>query len=512
MKLQHLFASLTQLPENSFPHIEVSGVQSDARLIQPSGVFVAIPGTKVDGHNFIQQAVDNGAAALVVKDRNKVPDSFQGFLLVVDNPREVLDHLAARFNWDPAEELFCVGITGTNGKTSVTYLVECLFNFVGKATGVIGTINHHLLDKVWPSEMTTPGPVDLQKRLREFKEAGALAVAMEVSSHALDQARVDSVSFDVAVFTNLTRDHLDYHGTMEKYLEAKQRLFTDLMWKTRKKNPLAVVNIEDEFGRRLKVAGPAQIWTYGDLKKSPEADLKFFVKEMSFVKTIFSLETPKGNIDIHLPMSGVHNVLNATAAIGVALRAGLTIEQCAEALHHFKGVPGRLESVETSSDISAFVDYAHTPDALENVLLALRKVREGLGSSGENARIWTVFGCGGDRDKGKRPLMAQVAWSLSDQVVITSDNPRTEDPNLIVQDIRAGIPATDPQALEGHPSVRLKVEVDREKAIQWAIDSAAPGDVILIAGKGHEDYQIVGDVRLSFSDYKIALSALQKRK
>lgn len=503
MKLQDLFAPL-HAPEHLIPHIEISGVHSDARNVELGGLFVAIPGTKVDGHSFIEQAIANGAAALVVQDRQKVPATYTGFVLTVPSSREALDVLASRFNSDPAENLFCVGVTGTNGKTSVTYMIECLLNSAQKETGVIGTINHHLKDQVWPSEMTTPGPVDLQKRLREFKEAGAKAVAMEVSSHALDQYRVDSVSFDAVVFTNLTRDHLDYHKTMGAYLEAKQRLFTDLMFKTKKASPLAVVNIDDKYGRRLKVADRADIWTYGQLDQQPEADLGYRVLKMGFDRTLFLLRTPHGEIEIEIPMSGVHNVMNATAAVGIALWAGLNLEQCQRALSQFTGVPGRLQSVLNSSDVSVFVDYAHTPDALENVLVALQKVRAGLDGAAQQAKIWTVFGCGGDRDKGKRPLMAQMAVQYSDEIVITSDNPRTEEPQSIIEDIKAGLSAD--QLKKAH------VIEDRREAILNCISKAGPGDVILIAGKGHEDYQIIGSTKHPFSDYQVAQEACQIRR
>lgn len=507
MKLQDLFAPLN-ISGLSVPHLEVSGVFSDARQVVLGGVFVAISGTKVDGHSFIPQAIGNGAMALVVQDSEQVPSDYRGFVLVVENSREALDILSSRFNGDPAENMYCVGVTGTNGKTSVTYMVECLFNFVQKDVGVIGTINHHLKDKVWPSEMTTPGPVDLQSRLRQFKEAGAKTVAMEVSSHALDQFRVDSVSFDAVIFTNLTRDHLDYHGTMDSYLSAKQRLFTDLLWKSKKTSKLAVVNVDDTYGKRLQVAGEAEVWTYGQDVKNPEADLKYQVVSMDFNRTLFQLQTPRGEGLIELPMSGIHNVMNATAALGVALWAGVSFEDCQKAISGFAGVPGRLQSVPSMglgpSDISIFIDYAHTPDALENVLRALVKVRESLDGEQKNAKIWTIFGCGGDRDKGKRPLMAQMACEFSDHVVVTSDNPRSEDPMQIIEDIKTGLTTKVGQ--------QVLIEVDRRLAIERVVQEAQVGDVVLIAGKGHEDYQIVGSIKYDFSDLKVAQEALSRRK
>lgn len=496
MKLQHLFSILPGIPENAFAHIEVTGVFNDARLVTPGSVFVAIRGSKLDGHSFLADAVAKGAAALVVEDRSQVPANFDGVVLQVPNSREVLDILASRFYWDPGQELFCVGVTGTNGKTSVTYMTEAILNHGKIPTGVIGTVNHHLGEKVWPSEMTTPDPVFLQRRLREFRAEGAMAVAMEVSSHALDQKRVDSVPFNTVIFTNLTRDHLDYHQTMENYLEAKQRLFTDLLWKTHKRPCFAIINTADKYGRRLRVADPAVLWTYG----GKDSDIRYEMIKMDFALTHFKVWTPMGESEVKLPMSGIHNVMNALAALGAGLSAGLPLSVCVEALNSFTGVPGRLQSVPNDKDLSVFVDYAHSPDALENVLTSLNKVRENLQSE---ARIWTIFGCGGDRDKGKRPLMAQMALKYSDEVVITSDNPRTESPDAIIQDILTGVAATEKN--------KTTTIADRKEAIESTLKKARNGDVILIAGKGHEDYQIIGTQKFPFSDVKVAEEALQGR-
>lgn len=497
MKLNQLFSIFSGLPEESLPQdVELSGIFNDARLVVPGSVFVAIRGSKLDGHSFIHDAIAKGAAALVVEDRGTVPTEFSGFVLQVPNTREALDILASRFYLDPGQELFCVGVTGTNGKTSVTYMTEAILNEGRIPTGVIGTVNHHLGEKVWPSEMTTPDPIFLQRRLREFRSEGAMAVAMEVSSHALDQKRVDSVPFNTVIFTNLTRDHLDYHGTMDHYLEAKQRLFTDLLWKTEKRPCYAIINTADKYGRRLRVADPAVLWTYG----ASDSDIRYEILKMDFALTHFKVQTPMGEGEVHLPMSGVHNVMNALAALGAGLSAGLPLPVCISALNKFTGVPGRLQSVPNNQNLSIFVDYAHSPDALENVLTAIRSVRESLKSS---ARIWTIFGCGGDRDKGKRPLMAQMSLKYSDQVVITSDNPRTEDPQAIIQDILAGVGGAD--------KAKTSVIVDRKEAIHQTIQKAQPGDVILIAGKGHEDYQIIGKDKFPFSDVKVAEEALQGR-
>ncbi len=489
MKLQYLFSIFPDIPENAFSHIEVSGICFDARKVVPGAVFVAIRGTKLDGHDFIAEAISNGAAALVVEDLKKIPVGFSGFVLRVPNTRQALDVLASRYFWDPGRDLFCVGVTGTNGKTSITYLIECIFDYARMAIGVIGTVNHRIGGKVWTSEMTTPDPVSLQKRLSEFHQEGAAAVVMEVSSHALEQKRVDSVAFNSVVYTNLSRDHLDYHRSMEDYFKAKQRLFTDLLWKTSKSPCFAIINTDDKWGRRLRVADPAILWTYGHR----EGDFQYEIIKMDFTSTSFKIQTPAGEAIVSLPMSGAHNVMNALAAIAVAVSAGIALQTSVKALESFTGVPGRLQAVGNKKDLFVFIDYAHSPDALENVLTALQKVRESMGSS---AKIWTVFGCGGDRDKGKRPLMTQMALKYSDHVIITSDNPRTEDPEQIIREMTEALPAGE--------QYKIQIEVRRRDAIESAIKQAKAGDVILIAGKGHEDYQIIGETKLPFSDFQVA--------
>lgn len=494
MKLQHLFSIFSGVPENAFSQVDVSNICYDARKVTPGAVFVAIRGAKADGHDFIPDAISKGAVALVLEDRSKLPEDFSGFVLQVPNSRQVLDLLASRYYGDPGRDLFCVGITGTNGKTSISYLVECILDHARIPTGVIGTVNHRMKEKIWPTEMTTPDAVDLQKRLREFRQEGAAAVVMEVSSHALEQKRVDSVPFNSVVFTNLTRDHLDYHGTMEEYFKAKQRLFTDLLWKTSKSPCFAIINTDNKWGRQLRVADPAILWTYGHR----EGDFQYELIKMDFASTHFKVNTPAGEAEVILPMSGAHNIMNALAAIAVGISAGTPLQTCVNALKKFAGVPGRLQAVPNHKDLSVFVDYAHTPDALENVLTALIRVRESLGSS---SKIWTLFGCGGDRDKGKRPLMTLMALKYSDHVIITSDNPRTEDPQQIIRDMTESLPAGE--------QYKIQIEVQRRAAIEKAISQAKAGDVILIAGKGHEDYQIIGQEKTPFSDFKVAQEFLR---
>lgn len=495
MKLQALFSGFEGLSSQA-PNFEVQGICSDARLAKPGFVFVAIPGSRADGHDFIPQALQAGALVLVVQDARKIPKSFSGLVLKTQNSREALDKLASRFYSEPGNDMFCFGVTGTNGKTSTTYMVEHMLGQGSLPTGVIGTIDHHLGSQVWPSDMTTPDPIRLQERLGQFRDAGAKAVAMEVSSHALDQFRADSVPFDCVAFTNLTRDHLDYHGSMENYFLAKERLFFDLLAKSTKSERTAIINSDDEWGGKIRLPQGVRKWTYG---VSAQADFQFEIKNMNFLETQFVLNSPFGKQDFVLPMSGVHNVQNSMIAIATALCAGLSWKMLPQYLLSFKGVPGRLQGVVNSKSKNVFVDYAHTPDALDNVLQALNQVKKALNSS---AKIWTIFGCGGDRDKGKRPLMAQSALKGSDRVVITSDNPRSEDPMQIIEEIKQGVSSSD--------FSRVHIEVDRRKAIEWALGNAPAGDVILIAGKGHEDYQIIGSTKQAFSDYLVAQEFLEK--
>lgn len=493
MKLAELLSVLPSAKEQyraSAEQIEVVSLTNDARQVRLGAVFVAIRGTKNDGHKFINNAVQQGAIALVVESKEKIPDSFNGSTIVVKDSRIALDLLASHFYSNPSKEMFCFGVTGTNGKTSVTYMLECVLGKAGIATGVLGTIDHHLGTQVWPSEMTTPDPIMLQQRLREMRNSGARAVAMEVSSHALSQARADGVHFNTAIFTNLTRDHLDYHKDMQEYFETKQKLFTEAMRRTVKIPHFAIVNVDDPWGRKMRVEGQTGIWSYGQAK---DADLRFHIVEMDFSKTYFELHSPFGFHKSWIPMCGVHNVYNAVAVVAAAATAGIPPKYSLEALSTFAGVPGRLQNVPNHKSLHVYVDYAHSPDALENVLKSLGRVRSDLKA---HNKIWTVFGCGGDRDKGKRPLMAQIAARYSDRMMVTSDNPRTEDPLQIINDILEGFSATERKG--------AMVEVDRKKAIQKVISQAQPGDVILIAGKGHEDYQILGTEKIHFSDFEVA--------
>ena len=492
------------------PDREVTAITFDSRQVNDSTVFVAIRGAKADGHSFLAEVLKKNPAAVVIEISEGPQDSVSTQTLThalasvpsavtvvkVPDTRVELERLARVFYGDPAEKLFSVVVTGTNGKTSTTYMVEAVLNHLKKPTGVIGTVNHHLGDHVWQTELTTPDALTLQRRLADFVELGAKAVAFEASSHALSQNRVGSIAFDAMIFNNLTRDHLDYHKTMEEYLLAKEKLFLELpaKIKTQKKNqPVAIINYSDEYGPRIRVAENVKLLSYGEV----QSDFQFKILKCDFAGTEFELKTEKETKKLHIPLVGKHNVYNAVAAIAVGVSMGATLEVSHAGLNKFTGVPGRLQRVPHSKGLNVFVDYAHTDDALKTVLSALHEVRK---TAGLTSKIIAVFGCGGDRDKGKRPLMAKAAIAGADQVVITSDNPRTESPGSIIDDILSGVMQTEMS--------HIVVEIDRKIAIRKAIEMAQPGDVVLIAGKGHEDYQIIGAQKFPFSDFAVAEEVL----
>lgn len=475
--------------------LQISGLAVDSRRVRPGFLYVADKGTAQDGHDYLSQALSAGAVALFVADPRRVPKEFGGPVYVADHPKQLVSALAGRFFGQPSEKLYCVGVTGTNGKTTSVYMIEQIFTALGEKTGVMGTIDHHLGRTVWPSALTTPDPIDLQSRLAEFKDSGASSAAMEVSSHALSQGRADGVSFDAAIFTNFTRDHLDYHSTMASYFEAKSRLFNTVLAHSRKEKILAVLNADDPQIRSLKVADRVQTLWFGE---TDQAQMQFQILEETLTGTRFLLKTPNSRHEFILGCPGGHNVSNAVGALSVAWGRGWSLDRLAPALKDFSGAPGRLQTVANTKGLHVFVDYAHTDDALKTVLTMLKKIMVNSKSAG---RLWIVFGCGGDRDRGKRPLMARVACELSDRVVITSDNPRTEEPMTIIDDCLRGVSGKTPER-------DLWTEVDRRKAISFALQTAREGDVILIAGKGHETYQIIGAAKHDFDDVRVAQEIL----
>ena len=469
----------------------VRGIAYDSRKVKPGHMFVALKGSAQDGHRYIKDAVSRGAVAVVVQD-NVAQIPSVPVIHVADSRRALAALASAYYEW-PQKELALIGITGTNGKTTTSFLIESIFQAAGLRPGVIGTINYRYMDKTCPAPVTTPESLDLMRSFRKILFMGATHGVVEVSSHALAQGRVAECRFDVGVFTNLTRDHLDYHGSMEAYFEAKSTLFSKLLKNGKAEEARAIINGDSAYGKRLAAVSAGPVCFYG-LKGQWDVTAREVVADSRGLKG--RLVSPEGEADFSCPLLGEFNVYNVLAATAASLSLGVPMGAVVKGLANVSHVPGRLEPIDGPSGIRVVVDYAHTPDALENAIRALRSFTHG--------RIITVFGCGGDRDKGKRPQMGQIAVALSDLTIITSDNPRTEGPLSIIGDILKGVE----QAKEG---VEYLVEADREKAIEAAVNLAVKGDIVLVAGKGHENYQIVGSEKRYFDDREVARRVLAKR-
>ena len=464
----------------------VSGLELDSRLVGSGDVFLAMPGDLHDGRQFIEQAVANGAAAVVAEAPVAgFVDDIQVPLVELPELRQDAGHLAARFYDHPSRDLHMVGVTGTNGKTTTSRVLAQLGRALGRSCGVIGTLGSTLGDEVGDSGNTTPDPVALQKQLAEWRDQGVFAVAMEVSSHALVQGRVNGVEFETAIYTNLSHDHLDYHGSMDAYGRAKLQLFA------LEGLAHAVINLDDEFAPRVMavVEEGTRVVTYST--RGAAADVRVENARFNAAGVHGELHSPWGIGEFDSPLPGDFNLANLAAAIAALALAGEELVAVLHAVEQLRPVPGRMEVVPNSQGLQVIVDYAHTPDALHQVLSALRSHVEG--------ELVTVFGCGGDRDRDKRQLMGRVACELSDRVVLTSDNPRSESPAEILRDIESGC------------SGEYLLLEDRAEAIRHALTDARPGDCIVIAGKGHEDYQIVEGQRLYFSDVEQAREALAWR-
>lgn len=502
MKLAHLLGDKSLKPyrylgpgdaELGLERLEVTGVTFDSRKVEPGYLFVCIPGFEVDGHDYALQAVQNGAVALVVeRPLENVPE--QVVQIQVDDSRGHLGPLSARFFGYPAGRLATVGITGTNGKTSTAFLCEAVLEKADQAPGLIGTIRAKVGSEERTVKNTTPEASDLQELLYDMVQAGNRSVIMEVSSHALALQRVAAIPYDVAVFTNLSQDHLDFHADMEDYFQVKKSLFTSLGqdW-SRPAPPYAVLNIDDPRSHEILADLRVPYITYGF---SEDAHVRATDLEFSPEGSRFSVNTPVGDASVHLGLAGAFNVLNALAAIGVGLARRIDLDEAVGALAALEGIPGRFELVREGQDYTVLVDYAHTPDGLENVLTAAREVTAG--------RLICVFGCGGDRDKSKREVMGRVAGTLADQIFLTSDNPRSEDPETILREVEKGL-------LTGDEEVDYIKEVDREAAIAGAIRSARPGDTVVIAGKGHERNQVFADHQIVFDDREVARRIVRAR-
>ena len=500
MRLAELVEPLETAARPGGLGIEVTGLTDDSRAVKPGHVFVAVKGAKADGHRHLAQAVQAGAAALVVQELpagGSAPPSVP--VIQVPDSRRAVGLLAGRFHGDPSSKLTMIGVTGTNGKTTITYLCRSVLEAAGRKVGVIGTVAYQIGAEVIPASHTTPGAVELQELLARMVTAGLDTAVMEVSSHALALDRTAGCEFDLAVLTHRTQARLEFHADLEDYFQAKVRLFSGLSPDGRKpKAKRAIVNVDDERGLRVCRACRVPVWTYA-IKN--QADIRAEAVRLSLAGTTFTAATPVGRFDVASKLVGEHNVYNLLAAIGVGLQEGLTQDQIRAGLASVENVPGRFERVEAGQDFTVVVDYAHTEDALMRLLAAANRLKTG--------RIITLFGCGGDRDRGKRPKMGRVAAEQSDVVVLTSDNPRSEDPAAILREVEAGVK----QALAAAPArVQYRVIADRRQAIETAIGEARTGDTVLIAGKGHEDYQIIGSEKLHFDDREVAREALRKRR
>ena len=504
MKLEQLLSCLPEGSVSGDSDIEITSLCYDSRNIAPGGLFFALRGVKSDGSEFVEAAVKGGAVA-VVADR---PCAVAGVTVVqVPDARRAMSLMAALFHGTPTAGIPVVGITGTNGKTTTSYLVEGILEQAGFPSAVLGTISYRFGATTLPAPNTTPESVDLQRILRELVDLGARGAVMEVSSHSLEQHRPDGCLFDVALFTNLTRDHLDYHLDMESYFNSKLRLFTDLLAATSEK-PLrrAVVNLDDPYGERIARAATAPVLTYA---MAGAADLTVTEAEFSVHGISCRISTPVGEIAIKSELLGRFNLYNILGAVGAGLALGFSREAIRAGIEGHKRVPGRLERVESGEGITVLVDYAHTGDALENVLSTIAELK--------TDRIITIFGCGGDRDKGKRPVMGEIAARYSDLAVVTSDNPRTEEPRAIIEDVRGGIlplglrEYSIEELAGGFQEKGFATIESRRAAVRAAILAARPGDIVVLAGKGHEDYQIVGTEKFHFDDREEAAAALKLR-
>ena len=495
MKLAALLEAIEDFRISGRTDLEVTQVVSDSRQVSPGSLFVAIAGLRNNGHHFVSEAAARGAIGIVVNHSIDIPSP--ATVIEVDDPRHALALLAAKFYGYPSAKLRIIGVTGTNGKTTTTYLIRRILRNAGRRVGLLGTVVYEMEGEEFPAPYTTPDPLMLQSWLARMVDYGIQDVVMEVSSHALEMNRVAGCEFDVAVFTNLSQDHLDFHQTMEKYFSAKEQLFLKLGEGIKKiGSKRAIINREDPWGQRLLHHHQAPAWTYG---LSPSAHIWAEEVGSGLQGLQFMVHTPSGKMAIRSPLLGVYNVFNILAAIGVGLHCGLKPEVIQKGVSDVGIVPGRFERVEAGQDFTVIVDYAHTESALTCLLEAVASLSKG--------RMITVFGCGGDRDQGKRIPMGRVAAQFSDWVIVTSDNPRGEDPHSIIEQIDVGIQ----EALrEGSRATGYDKVLDRRRAIEKAVAMARAGDVVVIAGKGHENYQLIGNEKLSFDDCAVARETIRK--
>jgi UDP-N-acetylmuramoyl-L-alanyl-D-glutamate--2,6-diaminopimelate ligase len=477
---------------------EIAGITTDSRAVRDRWCFVATEGEHVDGHRFIQQAIERSAGCIVLQ-RRQYEETYAGLLtasycqhggvsvLVVEDSRIACAILADRFHRSPASQLFLVGITGTNGKTTTAFLIKQILEAAGYRTGLIGTIEYHIGKTIEPARFTTPPAEELHALFARMTQAGCTAAVMEVSSHALALRRVHGLRFDITIFSNLTQDHLDFHGTLDAYRDAKRLLFGAHT------KSHALINADDPAGALMGAAAGKKKRSYGTAARSA-----FRMTDVTASRrgTSFLLDWKGGSFRVASPMVGSFNAYNLAAAAAVGCLVGLDGAAIARALKRVRSVPGRFERILSEDGVLAIVDYSHTPDALEKAVGTARSL------AGSEGRVLTVFGCGGDRDRGKRPIMGAVASRGSDLAIVTSDNPRTEDPDAIVNDILTGIVT----------GADVHVQPDRRAAIRFALKQASPGDVVLVAGKGHETYQIIGTRKRPFDDREIIRAYFESRR
>ena len=487
MKFSQLLAAAGLAAPSVLPDTDVRSVQVDSRRCGPGACFVAVRGWAADGHAYVPAAIKAGCSAVVCEDASAVPPHVA--CAVVGDSHAAVGQLAQAIRGWPSRKLVNLAVTGTNGKSTVTYLVRSILEAVGHKVGLIGTISYETTLRSIPASNTTPDATVLAELTEEMVSAGCSHLIMETSSHALHQRRVEGLEFAVGIFTNLTGDHMDYHKTPENYLAAKRLLFERLSAQA-----VAIINADDEAGEKMAHATKAQVVYYG---LSPLAHLRAVIEQIDSTGTAFRMISPEGEFHVRTPLIGRHNVQNCLAAAGACRALGIGLDTAAAVLANIRRIPGRLERVQVDAPYQVFVDYAHTDDALKNVLSALQPVKQ-------NGRVILVFGCGGDRDRTKRPRMAEVAEKFADHVVVTSDNPRGEQPQAIIDEIVKGLSEAG--------RARVDIRVDRREGIRLAIELARAGDVVLIAGKGHENYQIIGDARAHFDDVEVAAEEMRRRE
>ncbi len=500
MKISNIINNSGMLvkPAEKFNDSDITSIEYDSRKVTGSALFVAVEGFESDGHKFVGSAVNNGCRCILVNESRYAEFSILAdrgvVILVSENTRRALSVVSSVFFGRPSEKLHVTGITGTNGKTSITYLMESVYASQGISCGIIGTVNYRWKGKTLPAPNTTPESKDIQELLKMMLDDGVTHVVIEVSSHALELNRADDIEFDSVVFTNLTGDHLDFHKTLDAYFNAKKKIF-DLLEKSLKKNKTAIVNIDDDYGRKIYNDKNRYSFNMKSYGTSDGADLR--AAENSIENRItgisYNLTCDSAEYKVLLRLAGKFQVYNSLGAFGSAFYSGIKAEAVINGMCMLASVPGRLQVVESKLGFYTVVDYAHTGDALLKLLQSVNEMPHG--------KVIAVFGCGGDRDRTKRPVMGRIAFDNSDVAIVTSDNPRTEDPELIIRDIIDGMGTGD-----------YVVEPDRESAIALAVKKAADGDIVVLAGKGHEDYQIIGKTKRHFDDREMALKYMTERE